>query len=260
VLLRHPPPRHFQVLRLPLESEEMPSRPHGRDRRRPRSHEGIEDQVAGIRIALDEVFKEAHGLLGRVPVWPRPLLRIRKEARRVAPHRHPGLNLVGPVDAPRDAAGPGVGHPADRPFPGNDLGMVSREPPVEDEDELVLPERHSVRVQEPNGVGLHPHEVVPEVLPVRVYDVRGEGLGGREDRRAVQLEDPMELPPHEGEVRLHVPGAIGHAVRRIGKDEVDGSVRDLADPVDVVPQGDRIDGARRCSTHAPDRRSAAMAW
>jgi len=98
-----------------------------------------------------------------------------------------------------------------------------------------------VRVEKSHGTGLHPDEAIPEPSPIGVDEVGGEWLCGGDDRGAVGLEDSIELLPHEVEVRADVPVAVGDAIGRVRKDEVDGAVGDSLNASFVVFEEDVIE-------------------
>jgi len=64
---------------------------------------------------------------------------------------------------------------------------------------------------------------------VCVDEIGGEWLGGGDDRGAVRLQNSIELPPHEVDIRTDVPVAVGDAVGRVREDEIDGAVGDSPD-------------------------------
>lgn len=121
------------------------------------------------------------------------------------------------------------------------LGIIGGQPSVEHQDELVLPHGHLVRVEEPNGIGLHPDKVIPEPPPIGVDEVGGEWLSGGDNRGTVGFQNSIELLPHEVEVWANVPGTGSDAVRRVREDEIDGTVGDSLDAGFVVLQEDMVE-------------------
>ncbi len=86
---------------------------------------------------------------------------------------------------------------------------------------------------------------MPEPFPIGVDEVAGEWLGGGDDRGAVGLEDSIELPPHEVEVRADVPVAGGDTVGRVREDGVAGAVGDSPDAGFVVFEEDMVEEVGR---------------
>jgi hypothetical protein len=109
---------------------------------------------------------------------------------------------------------------------GNLLRMICGEPLIEDENKLMLPERHFVCIQKAYGSILYPDKIVPEVLPVFVDYIGGERLCCSNNNCTIRLDNPVELFPHEIQVWAFVPRASSDPVRWVGKDQVNTLILD----------------------------------
>ena len=219
----------------------MPSRADGSHGGRPRTHAVVQHDTALVGVGPYQVFHQCHRLLCRVIERSRLVfLRHEDDRSRVFvvgdAYRRQLHRSVAAAGEPFRLAPPVV-PPLRRA--GCHLRMIDRLPLVEYEDVLVLPQRHTFRVEMPRYTVFLPHEIIPPQTGLRQHEPRGEKSLTEQDDGASGLGNPPVLLPQRLKRNLLVPlrgfvPAVQHAVRQVGDDRIDAARRHPAHALKAV--------------------------
>lgn len=167
----------------------------------PLAHAEIQDGVALVRIGLYEILQEidrlARRVLGRLGFLAEDDTVPVAETDHVSRVACTVLGVVAVLEFSVEhtaVAGLFSDTSGIRHFDGKFLRVVCREPTVENTDVFVCTQRHFLRVQKPELLGLFPYNLVSEQLSIAADEVGGEGLGGKQDDGGV-LSARLQQPP-----------------------------------------------------------------
>src|SRR4051812_7919228 len=88
--------------------------------------------------------------------------------------------------------------------------------PTENQNQLMSPQRLSVRIEETYRPDFLPHQFVAKICPVGIDQVRRKGLSSeRRDDGARRGGAQDKLPPRR-DIKALVPSAVSRAIGRVG--------------------------------------------